>query len=690
MPLIESPCLWENGEQVRTSYGIGTIRGFDPVLDLYDVELDWRPLDEQVKEHVEREAAKNENHDGDSRGTLRSLGSKITDRSPAILSTVVEEDESNCLSPVTSFDVSKHSSKQSLHGVEQTGLSNPLAVNEEKPSHFSPSANLDTKDDFSFDASAFDRKGDVSPQPTLDETTGTVSTLDEASTTKSTASTTVASPVPLSVTTKDNDTAKKNSLVNGKVFAKIQGRHIKKYTPPSLPKLQSEDKNRSKFSFWGGDSVGDRADAAKSKSLMSPGDKVATPYGEGIVVEHRQKTKIIVVDLIGWTSHTQAYLQESVVKREGSGFLGRVFRQLSSAGDRQGSPLKKSLANSAVEKQFPHATGTAMYTPFGEGIITRPLPVMRRSSSTNSLSSLTKPKADCNSGSTLAISITSWTLGDGCHPTLYCTVESAKEWKKKTERATPATHRRGNSLFSALGSLVTGTVESLKKIRVPREIEAPIIKIEDVKFERYYKDGAAVTTTYGDGTVRAFRESDGFYTVSLLMKSGKAFATAHLQEDSLSFRLAKGCIEGYPVLTKLGLSGVLQSVNPTTGVHHVIIPSCGIICYLQPDQVIRPLKSAVGEDVSTPYGEGKVTKYRLSDDIYEIRLSWGNTMLYAKAQTFDRIDDRMEDKGGFGMGWILQFFYSREESKHEGPGRSRSNSFSVLSQSGRSVKSHVT
>ena len=171
------------------------------------------------------------------------------------------------------------------------------------------------------------------------------------------------------------------------------------------------------------------------------------------------------------------------------------------------------------------------------------------------------------------------------------------------------------------------------------------------------------------------------------MKSRKVFGTAYLREDSLSYRLARGCTEGYHVMTTFA-SGVLQSVNPTTGVHNVIIPSFGAICYLQPDQVLWPIKAAFGEDISTPYGEGKVYRYRLSDNKYEIKLGWGNNvMLYTEAETFDRIDDRLEDKGGFGMGWILKLFYTREEDKEEGNQRSRSNSFSLLSQSGMSMKS---
>lgn len=395
----------------------------------------------------------------------------------------------------------------------------------------------------------------------------------------------------------------------------------------------------------------------------------------------------------GWRA--KAYLREDIVMHSSQGFLGAILGRFSSA---QASPERRV---NPKERQFPHVAGTAMYSPFGEGTVIRPLPLDKEKQPSPTMSSSSTLKApsprrsaqsDTHHATTIAISLTSWTLRDGSHPTLYCTVNSAEKWRNKTSKAKTPTHNRESSLLSVIGSLVSGTVESLKKIRVPREIETPI-KVETRKFERYYKDGAAVTSAYGYGTVRAFRESDGFYIVSLLMKSGKAFGTAYLREDSMSYRLAEGCVEGYPVMTTYG-SGVLQSVNPTTGVHTVIIPSFGAMCYLQPDQVLRPLKAAVGEDVSTSYGEGRVCRYRLSDDKYEIKLTWGNTaMLYAKADTFDRIDDRLEDKGGFGMGWILKLFYSREEGKEEGAQRSRSNSLhsvSVLSESGVSLRSGLS
>lgn len=99
-----------------------------------------------------------------------------------------------------------------------------------------------------------------------------------------------------------------------------------------------------------------------------------------------------------------------------------------------------------------------------------------------------------------------------------------------------------------------------------------------------------------------------------------------------------------------------------------------MVCYLQPEDVIRPIKAAVGEDVLTAYGDGVVTRYRFEDDTYEIRLKgWNGAKLYAKAERFDRTEDGVHDKGNFGMKWLLDMFFS----PHANTGtvtRSRSNS----------------
>lgn len=99
-----------------------------------------------------------------------------------------------------------------------------------------------------------------------------------------------------------------------------------------------------------------------------------------------------------------------------------------------------------------------------------------------------------------------------------------------------------------------------------------------------------------------------------------------------------------------------------------------MVCYLQPDDVIRPLKAAVGENVLTAYGDGKVIRYRKSDDFYVIRLNGWCATLYAKAETFDRDVDNMNDEpGSIGMAWLFSLLFSSSSRAGSGQ-RSRSNS----------------
>ena len=657
VPLIQTPRQWQDGEMVKTLYGIATIVDFDPVFDLYKVELDWRPLDEQVREG---EASKKE--ETASRGNLRKIGSKLAERNPMLLQTVVEEDdESNYLSPAASFDASKKSSKQSLMSTtENMDLAIPDipdSVEEEKADEADDAHGAKPDEQaFTFDAGVFDDEEEVKGP--------TKTTLEQTDTTDK-----MLSPGNSGIShLKRTPRAKR-----GKFRATIQGRCISKYTPPVLPKLPNKEEptNVSRaFSFWDNSIASSLEKKNTEKAKYSKGERVTTPFGVGVVLDYRARDQIVVVEMKGpWKAI--AYLQESVLKRDGAGFLGTITSLFTA----QASPTKRKPSQPSRPQ---HAPGALLHSPYGEGVVIGSGTFDRSTSTPDGSVSTDKTKIEPN---TVAISLTSWTLRDGSHPSLYCTSQSADSWCEKPDDIVGYQ----SSVFSMVSGFLSGTVESLKK-SVTREIEAPLpiqIEVRD-KFERYYQDGAAVTSQYGDGTVVSFRGSDGFYFVSLHSKYGTQFATAYLQEDCLSYRLAQSCVEGYPVLTTYG-SGVLQSVNPTTGVHCVVIPTFNALCYLQPDQVIRPLKAAKGEDVSTRYGEGKVMRYRMSDDMYEIKLQWGT--LHAAATAFDRIDDRLEDKGGFNMRWILNYFYSRAESADDdGTPRSRSNSisgrsFSMLSQS---------
>jgi hypothetical protein len=118
----------------------------------------------------------------------------------------------------------------------------------------------------------------------------------------------------------------------------------------------------------------------------------------------------------------------------------------------------------------------------------------------------------------------------------------------------------------------------------------------------------------------------------------------------------------------------------------VTVPSAGMVMYLQPGYIVRPLKAAVGEDALTMYGEGTVEKYDIANDMYTIKLKGWNARLYAKAERFDRVCDSMRDRDGpFGMNWLLRFFFSSANGEKTEGTRSRSNSVvSARSQSARS------
>jgi len=200
-----------------------------------------------------------------------------------------------------------------------------------------------------------------------------------------------------------------------------------------------------------------------------------------------------------------------------------------------------------------------------------------------------------------------------------------------------------------------------------------------------------VLTPFGYGTVRTFRETDGFYHLSLVGWQMKGpHPTAYFSGDSLSYGIAKGCVEGYPVYTSLGLTGILISVEPTTGVHVVSVVSVPhMVCYLQRTSVLGPVKAAVGECVLTPYGEGQVARHRpgrdgREKDVYEVRLEHWNALLYCGEEGFDCVAEGTSDTERFsmrrllGLDWLL-----RGQGSGEGmaePRNQRSRSGSVTSR----------
>jgi hypothetical protein len=455
------------------------------------------------------------------------------------------------------------------------------------------------------------------------------------------------------------------------VHASVSGRFVTKYTPPVLPKtLEKLHSGASIFTFLS-------PPVAEKKPPFKVGDQFNSPYGPVKVLEYRAKKGLVVVSMLGWKA--TGYLSETTLKPIPKSLLASFISRMTTT----------TTATTTYEvphrPNHPFAEGTKIVTPFGSGTLTRPVMAPPKSVPASQLVSSEATKRPLTTTTTVAIRLDSWKLANGANAMLYCTPETAKSWKERKAE-------EGASFFSALETLVTSSRTLLEPflIHQPKKTPAVAVVKPPVCFERYYQDAAAVTTPYGDGVVRSFRTSDGFYEVDLIrwaLDNGK-HPKAFIRKDDLSCRIAPGCQEGYPVLTSLGVSGRLASVEAKTGIHIVTIPSAGMLCYLQPESIVRPLKGAVGDDVSTAYGEGRILRYDKDKDVYCIKLSGWHALLYAKGDTFELVGDGVQDRdGSFGVNWLLRFLFSSATSGNDVSkgARSRSDSVSGASQSNRSV-----
>lgn len=679
---VEAERLWKDDERVRTPYGIGVIRSFDPAFDLYEVELDWRPVDVQVADHTKQDAKARKK--GGESPSLLSRSSRIPDGGgPMVLETVVEatdenddgSSEASDTNPLNDSDVFQSSIRDQLERVSEH-----VDANEENSSDTSiieatPSV---ISEDSSIGATSF-----PSDSISVDTTTTQQEEIDETGDIDA-----PFSPAESAGSVLSNAKAKKPTATFSRpVIAKVQGKLIQKYSPPKPPVLTKEDKTRqSIFSFW--------VDEAKKTEPFKPGDKCTTLYGPATVIEYRSGKRIVVVEMIGWKA--KAYLRENDVKKVVSeGIWNSLMRTLYSSETKDATAVAPPKQKDKG-LEFPHAIGTMLQTPYGEGVVSRPLPVAVATSpsriSPGSAPSTPKrtilgPKSTTRSENTptLEVTLTMWHLANESSAKVYCTVEQARAWKKAHDDKS----KSGDNVLTVVGGLLSRGLKRMASSveKTPKKSHAPSAQIEEIpappRVERYYQNGASVTTSFGDGIVLGFRESDGFYKVKL-EKWGSA--VAYLRRDDLSYRLAEGCHEGYPVLTSLGLSGTLESVQPTTGVHVVTIPATNMVCYLQPNDVVQPLKAAKSEDVATRYGEGIVLKYRQEDDMYVVKLkSFSNATLYCRAETFDRIAD-VGSEGSSGLSWFLKYLFFASDDAAAAPvpapassSRSRSRSNSIVS-----------
>lgn len=418
-----------------------------------------------------------------------------------------------------------------------------------------------------------------------------------------------------------------NSSLNlgkqGRFCATVSGCSVKPFAPPSLP---SFPKTKNSYLFQSLLSMDSKTNTVKT--LWNKGESITTPYGPAIVIEHKENQCVVLAKFVGWNA--RAYLHETSVKRPSNSVIGSFLRQLSGV--------------TPAESKFP--LGTNIVTPFGPAKVEKGLNALKSSTETT----------------TVGLRLTSWRLADGSSPMIYCALSTAQAWKESKSAPT---------LLSTLNNIVTSYGNTLLE---PFLSQRKAVSGPSKKFKQYFKDAACVRSKYGAGRIRCFREDDGFYVVHL----NGCRAILYARKDELSCFTVDECREGFPVLTTLGLTGTLASVEPTSGTHIVTIRAMGsnLVCYLQPDAIVRPLQASVGDDVVTPYGDGILDLYDTESAVYLVRLSWG-ARLYTNA--LDRAGDgtQMRD-GSYTVDWIFNLFFRKEAAIGA---RSRSNSL-VSSRSG--------
>jgi hypothetical protein len=478
--LIHAERRFLDGEKVRTPYGVGKVLGFDPEWDIYELELDWRPLDVQVLEHNEEV----------KKAAIRPKSVAPQPRNPKLLETVVETDEGE-------------DDAQSAPGALSVDLEAGIIPTLEK------AADEQTQEVGQSSAETLDvsvARSQSLPEASLSDL------VRPAHATRCVSEGGAASVAPIVVPALADGVVK----CNFRVSAKICGRFVMPYTPPVLPKFPPKtptgnDKQKgSIFNF-----LQSGAGATPKKPAFKTGDEVRTPYGLAVVEDYRPAQGLIVVEMAAW--HATGYLREADVKKAPKSLLESLIRQ---------------LGTSEKPHEFPHAEGTVINTPYGRARVTRPIPLLRSNAATPATKrpSTTRPP-------TVGLSLESWTLANGSHPKLYCTVEAARSWKDQKDAAR-------NS-----GSILTKIVSSSRTLLEPFLSQKPAHKEEPPKLHsQYYQVAAAVSTLFGFGTVKSFRPDTGIYVVSLTqwtLADGR-HPTAYLRKEDLSHRVASLCHEGYP------------------------------------------------------------------------------------------------------------------------------------------------
>mmetsp|Transcript_25958 Transcript_25958/g.54032 ORF Transcript_25958/g.54032 Transcript_25958/m.54032 type:complete len:1266 (-) Transcript_25958:28-3825(-) len=646
VPMILSSPRYNVGERVSTTYGNGWVRSFDPVADLYKVDVDWRGLDVQIKEYkeekegmssvadndttqasvdVSRVKSDESNTDEPSQPPAPSGDMSVRSISPPPSS--IAHDNDSTSAPDSELAFYRNVASLDADAQVKTFLENEAAKISPQPSprmspRFSPLSTATTPNiSVSFPGRAGSGMAGAMPSLLLEPTA-----FDNASAT----STSLAAAVSAS--------AKK---ANSQVYAWVKARDIR---PFELPVLMDETDipSRGMFSFFAATSGSKQAPAVKVDGTIKQGMYVKCFAGEGKVMEVRDDGMVVVtMASFGAKAYLRVADVEEVVKESWlSGLRGR-------------GKTEKQVVD---EEEHIFVPGDEFGTPYGDGVV---LDVRVESIEDEEDSAVANDKniTAAGGGNVVATAAKSRTtlkvnLGFGV---MYCTQTNASAWSKKYAR-------NQSRILSVIGSVFRRM--TVAPPRVKKE-EDPVV------FERVFQDGAIVDVgTFGAGTIKGHRSSDGVYSVDL------GYGLGYFGASSLSKHVKRGCSEGCRVVTSLGLTGTLVSVDAATSIHKVVCAKAGLTCYLHPTSIVSCINAAEGEEVITPWvGEGIVERYRHSDKMYEIKLPWG-AKLYCPEPDVVLLEINRESGGGIA-GWRILRGWFTSTGKTETPARRRSRTTSL-------------
>mmetsp|Transcript_12889 Transcript_12889/g.23588 ORF Transcript_12889/g.23588 Transcript_12889/m.23588 type:complete len:1284 (-) Transcript_12889:1583-5434(-) len=670
VPMILSSPQYNINERVTTTYGNGWIRSFDPVADLYRIELDWRGLDVQIKEFSTKD-----------KDDVASVGSGTLD-----VSVVKSEPGSNLetVSESKKADSSKEDSKEKEADDSRVTSGGSLRSHSSPPSSIMPdpetTSSFGDNSELAFYRNVTEAANDERHLKTFldneaskaspaissnftDRLSPQFSPLSAATTPLRIGSAMLPLP-PLSLEASAYDAVStQTSTTNWKSYGKemplawVKARDIKPFELPVLMD-ETERPQRGIFSFFSNSSNNNNSSRVvkmeRNETDIKPGSYVNTFCGEGRVLEVRDDN-IVVLNMTTWGA--KAYIRiedcEIVVKESWPAWLGR------GKSEKPSEPVE--------EEEYIFAIGEEIDTPFGSGKVIDIRIVEEEEQTPESETAVVvkveegeEPVAAAMPSANVVASVmkTTTTLQVELNfGKLFCTQTSASTWRKKYNK------NNQSGIFSVIGSVFRRMTVAPPKVKKEEKEEAKV-------YPQFFADSAQVQAgAFGRGTVLHHRPGDDMYAIQL------NYGVGYFHLSSLQKFVAPGC-EDMPcgVVVDVGLAGLtgrLVSVDEATSVHKVEVIGSGLTCYLNPRSILKPIKVVQGDDVFTHWGEGTVQRYRCEDSMLEVKLSWGATV-YSLECDIEKEKDR-ESVKGIG-GWISSWFVRAPAPE---PSRRRSRTASI-------------